>query len=530
MNLIMNSRRLGLVYYHYEDNYVNRRRSQSVHEFDHEQSDADATKVYIQFDAESWENSRFSFRRLWAYMGPGWLMSIAYLDPGNLESDLQGGAQAGYQLIWVLFWATVGGWVMQNLASRLGVVTGRHLAEICRTEYDKATALILWLLTELAIIGSDIQEIVGSAIAFKLLFGLPLIYGCFITALDTFTFMLVHYYGVRKLEALVGFLITTMAITFGINFFRDHPDYSSILEGWVVPKCDNDNVEFAVGLIGAVIMPHNLFLHSALVHSRAIPRDQRGAVAEANYYFIIESAISLLLSFIINLFVVAVFARGFYGTPGADDIGLEEAGDVLRDRFGKSSMYIWGVGLLAAGQSSTMTGTFAGQYAMQGFLNIRWAPWKRTLLTRSIALIPAVITATISEGTGVLDDLDEWLNVQQSVQLPFALLPLLVFNCDRRIMGDFTLSLKMKIFYWALAIFVIGINVYIAIDTSIHKLPHHWLTWFGFSVFIFLYLGFVAWLVFDYLKNVYFSQPVQADKYSVLRNSEKKASEGPQPL
>merc|ERR1719499_77665 len=229
-----------------------------------------------------------------------------------------------------------------------------------------------------------------------------------------------------------------MAISFGINFFRTEPEYGNILKGWVVPECDGDNVEFAVGLIGAVIMPHNLFLHSALVHSRKIRRDQQSAVAEANYYFIIESGISLLFSFFINLFVVAVFARGFHGSADADDIGLEEAGNHLRDRFGTSSMYVWGVGLLAAGQSSTMTGTFAGQYAMQGFLDIQWAPWKRTLLTRSIALVPSLLFAI--SFTANMDTMNEWLNVQQSVQLPFALTPLLVFSCNKRIMGDFRLQ------------------------------------------------------------------------------------------
>eukprot|EP00494_Astrolonche_serrata_P029546 UN29813 len=235
---------------------------------------------------------------------------------------------------------------MQNLSSRLGTVTGKHLAEICRSEYSKPVGLALWLFTELAIIGSDIQEIIGSAVAFQLLFGIPLVFGCFITALDTFTFMHLHYYGVRRFEYLFIFLIGVMSFTFSYNFFVGGPEFEKILSGWVIPRCERQNTKLAVGIIGAVIMPHSLFLHSALVQSREITRVNKEAVKEANYYFGIESALSLFLSFLINLFVVAVFAAGFYNTGLSDDIGLAEAGDYLKNRFGTVVMYIWGVGLL----------------------------------------------------------------------------------------------------------------------------------------------------------------------------------------
>jgi len=448
--------------------------------------------VRVEWDGQS----KFSLRKLWIYTGPGWLMSIAYLDPGNLESDLQAGAGAGYQLLWVLWWATVLGWIVQTLAARMGATTGKHLAEICRYEYGKKTGLALWIFTELAIIGSDIQEVVGSAIAMKILFGWKLWIGCLVTAADTFTFMLIHFCGVRWLELIFSGLIGVMVVTFSILFTQASPDGSEIMKGWVVPNCSHSGTEYAVAMVGAVIMPHNLFLHSALVQSRKIDRRQRGAVREANFYFMFEGAVSLLVSFWINLTIMAVFAAG-----GAyfEDVGLKNAGDYLKEKFGASAQTIWAIGLLAAGQSSTMTGTFAGQYAMQGFLDINWAVWKRTLLTRSIALIPSLLfAAAFAENNTLMDSLNEWLNVQQSVQLPFALIPLLAFNCNERIMGDFRLKGWKMWVMWFIAAFIIGINVYLTVS-SVLDMVHHktWPLYFGIAVFMIIYLVFNAWIIYD---------------------------------
>merc|ERR1719233_1489963 len=246
--------------------------------------------IRVDFDEKQ---TKFSFWKLWLYLGPGLLMSIGYLDPGNLESDLQAGVNARYELIWVIWWATIVGWLIQCMCIRLGTVTGRHLAEICRYEYGKKTALVLWILTELAIIGSDIQEVVGSAIAMNMLFGWDLYLGCLITAFDTFTFMLIHYFGVRKMELIYGLAILTMAVTFSIEFGIAKPDGLGIGRGWLFPTCTEEGTDYAVGMIGAVIMPHNLFLHSALVQSRIIDRTDKGAIQEANYYFSLEGAISL---------------------------------------------------------------------------------------------------------------------------------------------------------------------------------------------------------------------------------------------
>ncbi|ELR21524.1 uncharacterized protein ACA1_225890 [Acanthamoeba castellanii str. Neff] len=454
--------------------------------------------VAIPHDKEEYFDDKppawFSFKKLWAFTGPGFLMSIAYLDPGNLESDLQAGAAAGYSLLWVLWWATVMGLLLQLLAARLGVVTGKHLAQICREEYPKEATWLLWLMTELAIIGSDIQEVIGSAIAVNILSKgtIPLWGGVLITAADTFTFLLLEGYGVRKLEALFGVLITTMAVTFGVEYIIAEPNQADVMLGLVVPTLSSSTIQQAVGMVGAVIMPHNIYLHSALVQSRDVKRDSDVQLKEANKYFAIESAIALLLSFIINLFVVSVFAVGFYGTPEADDIGLHNAGEYLQKQYGDFALYIWAIGLLAAGQSSTMTGTYAGQFVMQGFLDLKIARWKRVLLTRTIAILPAVVVALTA--TDFLDSLDQWLNVLQAVQLPFALVPVLLFTNSSAIMGKFSNPLIVQLVTWVLGLGVIAINIY-SIIQAFEVLPQ---TWWLFAIFVFggiLYFAFIIFLI-----------------------------------
>lgn len=264
------------------------------------------------------QSEGFSFRKLWAFTGPGFLMSIAYLDPGNIESDLQSGAIAQYTLLWVLLWSHILGLFMQRFALRLGVTTGRHLAEVCYSGYSSPVRILLWLAIELAIIGSDMQEVIGTAIAFSLLSNgkIPLWGGVLITIVDTVVFLFLDKYGLRKLEAFFAVLIATMAISFGFEYVQAAPDQSEVVYGIVVPHCTNCGIPQltqAIGIIGAVIMPHNIYLHSALVRSRQIDRKKSKEIKEANMYFFIESGLALFVSFIINVFVVSVFAEGFYG-------------------------------------------------------------------------------------------------------------------------------------------------------------------------------------------------------------------------
>eukprot|EP00121_Abeoforma_whisleri_P000370 Awhi_evm1s328 len=260
----------------------------------------------------TWRTGYIDFKTLWCYTGPGWLMSLAYLDPGNLESDAQNGAYTRYSLLWVLFWCTTLGLVLQNLASKIGIVTGRSLAQACKEGYSRPIAIILYIMTEVAIIGSDIQEVLGSAIAFQLLFGIPLWSGCLITGLDTFLFLALHYKGVRLLECVICILIFTMAVCFWVNMIIADPDAIDIVKGTVIPTLPSYALNNAVGTLGAVIMPHNLYLHSALVKSRNFKRSDEVSVNTAYKYNKIESSVSLFISFLINLAVVCCFAVGLY--------------------------------------------------------------------------------------------------------------------------------------------------------------------------------------------------------------------------
>ncbi|KAH1124142.1 hypothetical protein GLYMA_06G044200v4 [Glycine max] len=412
----------------------------------------------------------FSWKKLWLFTGPGFLMSIAFLDPGNLEGDLQAGAIAGYSLLWLLMWATFMGLLIQLLSARVGVATGRHLAELCRDEYPNWARLVLWFMAELALIGADIQEVIGSAIAIQILSRgfFPLWAGVLITASDCFFFLFLENYGVRKLEAAFAVLIAVMGLSFAWMFGDAQPNRKELLMGILVPRLSSKTIRQAVGVVGCVIMPHNVFLHSALVQSRKVDPKKIGRVQEALNYYSIESAAALAVSFMINLFVTTVFAKGFYGTKQADSIGLVNAGQYLEEKYGGGVfpiLYIWGIGLLAAGQSSTITGTYAGQFIMGGFLNLRLKKWLRALITRSFAIVPTIIVAIVfNKSEGSLDVLNEWLNVLQSMQIPFALIPLLTLVSKEKIMGTFRVGPVLERVAWIVAGLIMIINGYLLLD------------------------------------------------------------------
>jgi len=476
------------------------------------------------------ENEKFSFKTLWAFTGPGFLMSIAYLDPGNIESDLQSGTVANYKLLWVLMWATVLGLVVQRLALRLGVVTGLHLAELCHHHYKKFPRILLWIMVEIAIIGSDMQEVIGTAIAFYVLTNkvVPLWAGVLITVLDTFTFLGLDKYGLRKLELFFGLLITLMTLSFGYEYVIVGPNQGKVLEGLFVPWCSNcGNKELlqAVGVIGAVIMPHNLYLHSALVKSRDVDRRKTGAVRQANKYFFIEAAIALFVSLIINVFVVAVFAHGLHGktnhdihnecmkhnnTPGAEifpdntepvDADIYKGGVFLGCSFGPAAMYIWAIGILAAGQSSTMTGTYAGQFAMEGFLNLQWKRWQRVLLTRSVAILPTFLVAYYQDIQN-LSGMNDLLNCLMSLQLPFALIPTIAFSSNPKIMHSFTNGKASKVFSLIFSLLVIAINIFFVFQ---YVVGLGITTWYFILIVVtlgLLYLLFCSYLIIDMAINM----------------------------
>jgi NRAMP (natural resistance-associated macrophage protein)-like metal ion transporter len=476
------------------------------------------------------------FRKFFKYTGPGWLMSLAYLDPGNLEADLQAGAYTGYQLLWILLLAHIIGFVMQILAARLGAVSGKHLAEVCREKYSRGLSVFLWVMTELAIIGSDVQEVVGTAIALQVLLGIPMWAGVLITAADTFTFLAVHYMkGVRAIEIIIFALILVMMTCFFINFGIISPWAGDVFSGFLPSNMHHYATLQAVAIIGAVIMPHNIYLHSALVTEKnVVDRSNTQSIKEANYFFTLDSAIALTVSFVVNLALLSSFASGFFaptcsgrmdadgsitnlgclvGLPQADDsvcpatdpsclcfnsigqsgfcakIGLEEASSALEGLLGSYAKYIFALGLFAAGQASTLTGTFAGQFVMSGFMRFNVAVWIRTLITRLIAIGPALVIAICQSAIPSLGEASEWLNVLQSVQLPFAILPLLHFSIDTDVMtSDFALKSKWKIgVLWLITFGIIGVNFFLVVS-HITPMNPAWWAWVIFALVGIAYL------------------------------------------
>ncbi|WKY00712.1 hypothetical protein Q1695_015054 [Nippostrongylus brasiliensis] len=446
----------------------------------------------VKVDVPDMPEAGFSWRVLWKFCGPGLLMSIAYLDPGNIESDLQSGAVAQFKLIWVLLLAHVLGLLLQRLSARLGVVSGKHMAEIAHSYYPRYPRLVLWIMVEIAIIASDMQEVIGTAISLYLLSDgkIPLWAGVLITISDTFTFLFLERYGVRKFEAFFAFLIACMAAAFGFEFAKSKPNPGQLFTGMVLPWCSGcGTTQFlqGVSIVGAVIMPHNLYLHSALVKSRLVDRSREHKVREANMYYFIESFFALFCSFWINVLVVAVFAQGLYGKTNADvrdscytvdnhmpefykvvfenntepaDVDIFHAGVFLGCTFGVGALYVWAIGILAAGQSSTMTGTYAGQFAMEGFVQIKLPQWKRILVTRSLAMAPTLLVTIFSGGIQHITGLNDFLNCVQMIQLPFAILPALTFVSDKRVMFNFKTSRAQKAFALVASIGVLLINFY----------------------------------------------------------------------
>lgn len=401
------------------------------------------------------------WRKLLAFTGPGWLMSIAYVDPGNLEADIQCGAQFGYKLLWALLAATSAGLGIQMVAAMLGCTTRKHLAEHCREHYSPRTRVVLWFLTELAIIGSDIQEVIGCSIGIELLFGLPLSTGVLITAAAAFGFLFLERLGTRPLELFFGVLILVLAMSMGGLFAVISPDTEAVVSGLLIPRMPPSAVQQVVGMVGCVIMPHNLYLHSALVQSRFI---EPGKQREAVFFFTIESTAAIIMSLLINASVVAVFAKGFFGTADAPAIGLRNAGGYLGKAYGEPMKIIWALGLVAAGQSSTMTGAYSGQWVMQGFLQLKVQPWKRALITRSLALVPCLLVAIyFGDATSGLDQLNQYLNVLQSLVLPFAAVPVVTFAAARNIMGDMVLSSFSTRVCWMALILIMIANIYLFI-------------------------------------------------------------------
>jgi manganese transport protein len=411
------------------------------------------------------------WRRFLAFSGPALLISVGYMDPGNWATDLQAGSKYGYRLLWVLLVSNLMALLLQTLATRLGVVAGRDLAQACREEYPRRTVFGLWLLTEIAIAATDLAEVIGTIIALKLLFDFPYLWGLAIAAADTFLLLALQRRGIRPLELVTLALIAIIGSSFVFELILARPDWAAAARG-LVPGFAADlggSLTVAVAMLGATVMPHNLYLHSALVQTRAFSQTPRGKRLACRYNFF-DSALALNVAFFINAAILVLAAASFYGGKTVES--LQEAYHLLGIVWGTTAASIlFAVALLASGQSSTLTGTLAGQVVMEGFVRLRLRPWVRRLVTRSLALAPAIVVLALASAgstplsAGEPDPADgrllEMLVLSQVVlgfQLPFAIVPLIQFTSDRRRMGDFASGPFLKALAWICALAVVSLN------------------------------------------------------------------------
>lgn len=407
--------------------------------------------------------SRKGWRKLFAFMGPAYLVSVGYMDPGNWATDIAGGSQFGYALIWVLLMSNIMALLLQSLSAKLGIVRQLDLAQASRSTYRPAVNYSLWFLAEIAIAACDLAEVLGMAIGLQLLFDLPLIWGVSLTVLDTLLLLLLQSYGMRKIEAFIIALVAVIGGAFLVEMFIAKPDMSELITGFI-PTLPNDQALYiAIGIIGATVMPHNLYLHSSLVQTRRIERHDKGLWSAIKYNFI-DSAIALNAAFFVNAAILVLAASTFY-TAGMHEVSeIQDAYHLLSPLLGSElAPLLFGIALVAAGQSSTITGTLAGQIVMEGYLNLRIAPWLRRLITRIIAIIPAYIVILVygESETGALLVLSQ---VVLSLQLGFAIIPLIHFTSDKKKMGIFANKLWVVIAAWAIAIIIVTLNVQLVIQ------------------------------------------------------------------
>jgi manganese transport protein len=407
--------------------------------------------------------NKTGWRRLFAFIGPAYLVSVGYMDPGNWATDLQGGAAFGFQLIWILLLSNIMAILLQSLSARLGIVRRLDLAQVNRETYPKFVNFCLYILAELAIAATDLAEVLGMAIGIKLLTGLPLMYGTIITVTDTFLFMLLQRYGMRKMEAFIFVLVATIGGSFLAEMIIAKPDLASAAKGLVPSALSPGALYIAVGMIGATVMPHNLYLHSALVQTRKIERTSAG-IKKSLWYNFIDSAVALNAAFFVNAAILILAATAFYQTGNQSVAKIEDAHALLAPLLGsKLAPILFAVALIAAGQSSTVTGTLSGQIVMEGYLNLRLNPWIRRLLTRLVAIVPAVLVIGIM-GEGRVDELLVFSQVILSLQLGFAVIPLIHFVSDKNTMGEFAIKPWVKILSWLVAIVLVYLNANLVFD------------------------------------------------------------------
>ena len=410
----------------------------------------------------------FSFwRKLLAFSGPGYLVAVGYMDPGNWATDLAGGAQFGYSLLSVIMISNLMAILLQHLSAKLGIATGRDLAQACRDHYPAPTVWILWVLCEIAIAACDLAEVIGSAIALQLLFGIPLVWGCVITAADVLAVLFLQNRGFRYIEALVITLIATIGGCFAAELFWSKPSVVGVLLGFVPSTqiITNPNMLYiSIGIIGATVMPHNLYLHSSIVQTRKYLQNAAGK-REAIKFATIDSTMALMFALFINGAILILAASAFHWSEHKDVASIQDAYQLLSPMLGVGTASIlFAVALLASGQNSTLTGTLAGQIVMEGFINLRLRPWMRRLITRAIAIVPAVCVIGYF-GESKTTQLLVSSQVVLSMQLGFAVWPLMRFTGNKAKMGEFVNPRWIKILGWTTAAIIIVLNVKLLFDT-----------------------------------------------------------------
>jgi manganese transport protein len=407
------------------------------------------------------------WRKLFAFAGPGYLVAVGYMDPGNWATDLAGGAQYGYALLSVIMISNLMAILLQALAARLGIASGRDLAQACRDSYSRPTTIVLWVLCEIAIAACDLAEVIGAAIALNLLFGLPLIWGVCLTALDVLIVLFLQHRGFRDVEALVVALICLIAGSFAIELWLAKPDLAGVALGFVPQTrilTDPTMLYIAISILGATVMPHNLYLHSSIVQTRKY-LDNVPSKAEAIRFATIDSSVALMSALFINGAILVMAAAVFHGSGHEAVADIGDAYQLLSPLLGtKAASILFAVALLCSGQNATLTGTLAGQIVMEGFINLRLRPWLRRLITRLIAIVPAVIVVSLygERGSGQLLILSQ---VILSLQLSFAVFPLVMFTSDKHKMGSFVSPFWVQAMAWPVAVVIAVLNAYLLWQT-----------------------------------------------------------------
>jgi manganese transport protein len=410
------------------------------------------------------------WRKLFAFAGPGYLVAVGYMDPGNWATDLAGGARYGYTLLSVIMISNFMAILLQALSARLGIASGRDLAQACRDSYSRPTVIGLWVLCEIAIAACDLAEVLGAAIALNLLFGIPLIWGVTLTALDVLVILYLQNHGFRYIEALVVGLIVLIAGAFGIELWLAKPDVGAVAAGFI-PTFEiiknREMLYIAIGILGATVMPHNLYLHSSIVQTRKYT-DSLESKREAIKFATIDSTVALMSALFINAAILIMAAAAFHGTGHQDVADIGDAYTLLTPLLGTTAASVlFAVALLCSGQNATLTGTLAGQIVMEGFVNIRLRPWLRRLITRLIAIIPAIIVVYLygESGTGALLILSQ---VILSLQLSFAVFPLIMFTGNRRKMGELVAPVWMTSLAWVVGVIIASLNVWLLYQTAVN--------------------------------------------------------------